>query len=229
MQRLPRSRQGFASSRKRNEPASLLSRGLLMIVIFLISLFIVRHAFLRTYLVLDDVEGLETGDRVVVSPMSYGVHVGLFRLPETRSVARGEIAALRAPDARPRNRVASILFAPVDVLTGFTQRIDFTDRRAWEEEIVFRRIVALPGDSVRYGDTELIVTSPDGASWRYNLAVAGEPLEERVLGDDEYYVLGNGDAQTTALDSRHWGPLSKADLIGRVFLRYWPAERFGAF
>ena len=44
--------------------------------------------------------------------------------------------------------------------------------------------------------------------------------EEIYLGPDEYFV--SGDNRPHSSDSRFWGPITKDEIVGRVFLRYWP-------
>ena len=54
--------------------------------------------------------------------------------------------------------------------------------------------------------------------------IAEEPL---VLGDDEYFVLG--DNRNNSQDSRaaNVGVIHKDDLLGRAWVRIWPLNKFG--
>jgi type IV secretory pathway protease TraF len=36
-----------------------------------------------------------------------------------------------------------------------------------------------------------------------------------------------GDNRAQSCDSREWGPVTRADLIGPVFAVYWPLTRLG--
>jgi signal peptidase I len=36
-----------------------------------------------------------------------------------------------------------------------------------------------------------------------------------------------GDNRSQSCDSRQWGPVPRANLIGTVFFVYWPPDRFG--
>jgi signal peptidase I len=61
------------------------------------------------------------------------------------------------------------------------------------------------------------------------VGVPGDDIEDgaRTLGRGEYWVEGdNADAST---DSREFGPVRRADLLGRAWLRYWPVERWRRF
>jgi type IV secretory pathway protease TraF len=54
-------------------------------------------------------------------------------------------------------------------------------------------------------------------------AVPGEPVGERTLREDEYWV--EGDRADASSDSRHFGPVRRDHLKARVVLVYWPKER----
>lgn len=52
----------------------------------------------------------------------------------------------------------------------------------------------------------------------------GGLMHPRVLARGEYWVAGdNHDAST---DSREFGPVSRREILGRAWIRYWPAERW---
>jgi signal peptidase I len=52
----------------------------------------------------------------------------------------------------------------------------------------------------------------------------GDLMHPRGLATGEYWVEGdNADAST---DSREFGPVSRREILGRAWVRYWPAERW---
>jgi signal peptidase I len=69
-----------------------------------------------------------------------------------------------------------------------------------------KRVVALPGDEIPALEGE------------------GRKAEVRVLGRDEYYLLGDNAPAST--DSRHLGPFRRRDIIARAWIVYWPPGRF---
>jgi len=105
---------------------------------------------------------------------------------------RGEIVVFEFPDKNPNN-----------------PRKDFV-----------KRVVGLPGETICMHAGEVYV----------NEVVLDEPyLVEKdrsnapvvVLGEGEYYVLGDNRAHSN--DSRAWGAVDKSHLKGKVWMVYWPA------
>ncbi len=100
----------------------------------------------------------------------------------------------------------------------------------YQGKILLKRVIALPDDEV--------AIDADG-----NVYVNGELLEEtyvtdKGLGDCDlefpfkvpgtsYFVLG--DRRSNSVDSRNSviGAISRDDIIGKIFIRAWPLDRFG--
>jgi signal peptidase I len=55
------------------------------------------------------------------------------------------------------------------------------------------------------------------------IAVPGDEIEDRILGEDEYWV--EGDFAQRSTDSRAFGPVSAGLLKAKAILIYWPPER----
>lgn len=94
------------------------------------------------------------------------------------------------------------------------------------EDMLVKRIVGLPGETVYLHNEQIYIN--------------GEPLAEGfphepnlyemppyTLGPQEYFVLG--DNRGNSNDSRTFGPVPSEDIVGRVWLRYWPFNRFKYF
>ena len=99
-----------------------------------------------------------------------------------------------------------------------------------EKTYFIKRIIGLPGESVRIDEQGVIYINGEVLEENYGLDpiyYAGRAAEEIHLADDEYFVLG--DNRTVSEDSRYEevGNIKRRDLIGRAFIRIWPLNKFG--
>ena len=92
-----------------------------------------------------------------------------------------------------------------------------------EGEIIIKRIIGMPGDTVSINDNTVYV---NGEELEEDYAY-GETsdYEEITLGDDEYFILG--DNRPISKDSRYFGPVKEDEIIGKVIFRLWPFNKFG--
>ena len=100
------------------------------------------------------------------------------------------------------------------------------------EKKFIKRIVGLPGETVCIDTEGKIYIDGELLEENYGLetiashtiGVAAQPI---VLGEDEYFVLG--DNRNDSKDSRMSvvGNIEREDIIGRAWLRIWPIQEFG--
>jgi signal peptidase I len=88
-----------------------------------------------------------------------------------------------------------------------------------------KRLVGLPGDRIALQRGVLRINGEPVDEPYVNGGPPGPHFAERTLGADEYFMMGDNRAQSC--DSREWGPVTRADLIGPVFAVYWPLTRLG--
>ncbi len=88
-----------------------------------------------------------------------------------------------------------------------------------------KRLVATPGDTIAMSRGVLSLNGQPVDEPYVNGGPKGRDFPERTLGADEYFMMGDNRGQSC--DSREWGPVSRADLIGPVFAVYWPLTRLG--
>ena len=95
-----------------------------------------------------------------------------------------------------------------------------------ENHVLFvKRLVALPGDTVEIKNTVLYVNGEAVPDPEFMASRPGDyPL--RVLGEDEYFVIG--DNRRTSHDSRAYdvGPISKDAIMGKVTRVLLPFSSF---
>ena len=99
-------------------------------------------------------------------------------------------------------------------------------------QFFIKRVIGLPGETIEVTGGHVTI---------YNTAHPnGLMLEEEYLGDEqtngkeqvtlgenEYFVFG--DNRDASLDSRSFGPVTRKDFIGRVWVRGLPFSRIGTF
>jgi signal peptidase I len=105
---------------------------------------------------------------------------------------------------------------------------DVTQRRPSSQTYV-KRVVGLPGDRLSILNGHVIRNGvPEKDSYTIPCGGGGEcnfPQTITVPKGD-YYMMG--DNRPDSLDSRFWGPVPKAWMIGEAFLTYWPPDRIGS-
>jgi signal peptidase I len=97
-------------------------------------------------------------------------------------------------------------------------------------ETFVKRIIGLPGDAIterrgtifingkKLDEPYIQPSERDQRSGKW-------PVNEPVLGANEYFMMG--DNRAASCDSRDWGPVPRSNLIGPVFAVYWPPQRIG--
>lgn len=101
-----------------------------------------------------------------------------------------------------------------------------------EKTYYIKRIIGLPGETVQIDEQGDIYINGEILSESYgreiikaeNIGLAAEPI---VLGEDEYFVMG--DNRNNSTDSRfpQVGNIKRGDIIGRAWVRIWPFSSFG--
>ena len=89
---------------------------------------------------------------------------------------------------------------------------------------LIKRVVALEGQSVESRDGEIFVDGyplPEPYAFAKNYDSWG-PIQ---IPRGFVYVLG--DNRGASYDSRTFGPVAKANILGKVVFRYWPPARIG--
>lgn len=155
---------------------------------------------------------LLVNDRVAVNKLAYR-----FREPQ-----RGEVIVFIAQaDERDRSVVQRITDFLTDGL-GFT--------RPMEQDFI-KRIIGLPGETIRVNKKRVRITTADGRRMRldepYIRLDGGENFSTFgpfTVPDDQFFVMG--DNRNNSSDSRSsLGPIARDEIIGKAFVKIWPPTR----
>ena len=95
-----------------------------------------------------------------------------------------------------------------------------------ERQFFVKRIIGLPGDTIRI-ERGVVYRNGSPLEEPYIEHESYETIVGRIIQEGEYYVLGDNRAQSD--DSRRWGSVPEENIIGEVWLTYWPFNRFTLF
>ena len=128
------------------------------------------------------------------------------------------------PNLSPEQR---LIVEKISYQLGSPQRLDIVviDLPTMDDMLV-KRVVGLPGEVIEIRSGHIFV----------NGAELSEPFPHDLdfgsmapirLAPDEYFVMG--DNRDNSNDSRAFGPVTREEIAGRVWLRYWPLDEFTLF
>jgi signal peptidase I len=91
-------------------------------------------------------------------------------------------------------------------------------------EVFVKRLIGLPGDRIKERDgiiyiNDVRLNEPYIQPSRRD----HEPPRSWFVPKGDYFFMGDNRAESC--DSRFWGPVPRANLIGEVFFVYWPLNR----
>jgi signal peptidase I len=93
-------------------------------------------------------------------------------------------------------------------------------------EMLVKRVIGLPGETIEIHSGIVFV---DGIplSEPFPHEIGAYTMTPITLGPLSYFVLG--DNRVNSNDSRAFGAIKRDDIVGRVWLRYWPLDQFAHF
>ena len=91
------------------------------------------------------------------------------------------------------------------------------------EKMFVKRVIAQEGDTVRIEDGHVYVN---------DLPLHDDYVPDQFRSHDDYgpevvkqgYYFVMGDHRNNSSDSRHWGPVPKKYIVGKVKVRWWPLQ-----
>lgn len=101
-----------------------------------------------------------------------------------------------------------------------------------ENTYYIKRIIGLPGETVQIDEQGNIYINGEHLVESYgreviapeNVGIAIEPI---VLGEDEYFVMGDNRNNSTDSRTEIVGNIKGEDIVGRAWVRIWPLSKFG--
>jgi signal peptidase I len=155
---------------------------------------------------------LAIGDRVVVSKLAYRLH-------EPR---RGDVVVFDCPPRATCARGGGGGALPLRVLRGVLEAVGL--RQPSTEEFV-KRVVGLPGERVEARGGTVFVDGRELVEPYLPPGTRTSDFGPVELGEGEYWMMG--DNRSNSQDSRFFGPVRRAAMVGRAIVRAWPPSRAG--
>lgn len=128
------------------------------------------------------------------------------------------------PNLSPEQR---LIIEKISYSLGSPQRNDIVviDLPQMEDMLV-KRVVGLPGEVVEIRQGHLFINGAEQSEpFPHDLDYTSmAPLR---LSPEEYFVMG--DNRDNSNDSRAFGPVTRNEIKGKVWLRYWPLDSFTLF
>ena len=139
------------------------------------------------------------GDLILVNKFIYGAKVPFtnYRLPALRQPKRGDVVVFIYPEDKKKDFI--------------------------------KRLVGLPGETVEIKGGSIYINDKPVTEAIFNQIYYFNKGDFALLGQkivvplDSYFVLGDNSASSK--DSRFWGFVPKADLLGQAMVIYWPLPR----
>jgi len=110
------------------------------------------------------------------------------------------------------------------------QVIVFKNPRDLSQDFI-KRIIGLPGEKVKVQDGHVYINDqmlPEPYLPKDLTTMSGAFAQEGQEIDvpaDNYFVMG--DNRPASSDSREWGFVTRQEIIGQAFFRYWPENEIG--
>ena len=90
-----------------------------------------------------------------------------------------------------------------------------------------KRVIAVPGDSIEIRRGAVFVNDELIDEPYLREPSRSTIMARTVMGPEEFFVMG--DNRVHSNDSRSWGPVPLENIVGRVWVSYWPLSMFNTF
>jgi signal peptidase I len=196
-----------------SDTSSLIQSLLIVIVIAIFAITFVVQAF---QIPSDSMENtLLVGDYLLVDKLCYGSGPALSAIPY-RPVQRGDIIVFKYPIDPTQHFVKRVVGIPGDHIR-LINRIVYVNGTPLNEPYV-RHIYPAP-DEFRdnFPQLNVSVVGLEGKWWLQMKDLVKN--DELIVPQGDYFVLG--DNRDDSEDSRYWGFVPRANIVGRPLLIYW--------
>ena len=188
-----------------------------LLVTVVIALFIVTFAVQAFQIPSESMEDtLLIGDYLLVDKLRYGGGGLGDTIMPYRRIHRGDIIVFKYPVDPKQHFVKRVIAVPGDHLRLQSRRV-YVNGSALDEPYV--RYTGRVSDPFRDDFPQLNIVPPglEGGWWLQMKKLVEDG--QLIVPEGNYFVMG--DNRDDSLDSRYWGFVPRANIIGRPLLIYW--------
>ena len=198
------------------QPVRWWSRELLKVALLSLAVLLGVRTFLQPYAVEGSSmnPGLQDGERLFVSRAVY-LHLDTTRLLNLLPGVERRGSNVVFPFDAPERGDVVVFDAPTP-----------------SDEPYIKRVIGLPGETVRIRDGEVLVDGVPLAE-PYLASLSPAPTDctgrwcEVTVPANSVYVLGDNRLPFQSVDSRAFGPIGYERIIGRALFSTWPLDTLG--
>jgi signal peptidase I len=162
---------------------------------------------------------LLVGDYVLVDKFCYGGNAGWNRLMPYRKVKRGDVIVFHYPVNPAQDFVKRVVAVPGDRLRLINKVVYINGSPVREPYVQF--ITSLRNYYLDdFPRTESPLYGVDAKWWKEMPKLVED--HQLIVPEDHYFVMG--DNRDDSQDSRFWGFVPRANIIGRPLLIYWSSN-----
>ncbi len=161
------------------------------------------------------------GDYLLVDKFCYGGNAGSNHLMPYRKVNRGDVIVFHYPVNPAQDFVKRVVAVPGDRLRLINKVVYINGSPVREPYVQF-----IKSQHNNYLDDFPLTESPyldiDAKWWKEMPKLVED--HQLIVPEDHYFVMG--DNRDDSRDSRFWGFVPRANIIGRPLLIYWSSANF---
>jgi signal peptidase I len=212
---------GLGSNRKESAWENLCSLLLVVACVFLFRAFVAEATVIPTGSM---EQTILIGDHVFLNKLLYGPSLPYtpWRLPALRTVRRGDIVAFRYPQNPSVMFVKRVIAVGGDVVRVEKKRVTVNSEVLKEPYVQYQSPAVFPLRDNFPPSVAQIGTLP--AAWGLD-PVWARTMPNFIRDDGLHVPPGNlfvmGDNRDNSLDSRFWGFVPEANVVGRPLFIYW--------
>ena len=223
-------------------------------IIKIIIVFFIAYQIFTTFIVSSFTLGtsamepaLLKGQHMLSAPVMTGAYINFLKIkfPGLKEPKRGDLVLIRPGNASNLSWYVFVLDPVVRFFTLQKKTILPKDVLSCNNQLAVKRIIGIPGDSLKMINYKFLIKDSTGLSFKFEedqiekkysplIPVAIKGIESSFpftgnmdvirLKEGEYFLAN--DNRGAYYDSRIYGPVTRNNILGHVFLTYLPGFSF---